>query len=272
MVAATERELIDLVEHETHLPPEQAERALRATLKTLGERISGGEARDLAQELPRSVASELYDGETAEPFDIGEFLRRVSKREGVDRDEAREHARAVFAALGFAIDPKEIRDMVAQLPSDYAPLVEAAVHPRVPPPPEPPAPRKNWSTEKIVARVAERAGIDDEPARRAIEATLETLAERISAGQARDLEGWLPRDLRPPIERTNRRRKNDHPEPFPVDVFITRVAKRAGVDYDEARAQARAAFATLREAVSEKEFADTLAQLPRDYRDELVGP
>jgi hypothetical protein len=29
---------------------------------------------------------------------------------------------------------------------------------------------------------------------------------------------------------------------------------------------------TLREAVSQKEFADTLAQLPRDFRDELLEP
>jgi hypothetical protein len=31
-------------------------------------------------------------------------------------------------------------------------------------------------------------------------------------------------------------------------------------------------FATLREAVAQKEFADTLAQLPRDYVDALVRP
>jgi hypothetical protein len=37
---------------------------------------------------------------------------------------------------------------------------------------------------------------------------------------------------------------------------------------DEAREHARAVFATLREAVSPREFADTL---PLEFRDELVG-
>jgi uncharacterized protein (DUF2267 family) len=268
---ATERELLNIIERATQLPPEQAERALRATLKTLGERISGGEARDLAEGLPRSVASELFDGETAEPFDIGEFLKRVSRREGVDPEAAREHARAVFAALGFAVDAKEIRDMASQLPSDYAPLVAAALNPRVPPAPEPDAPRRTWTAEKIIRRVAERADVDENQARRATDATLETLAERISGGQARDLEMWLPVELRSPIKRANRRRKSDHPHPFGADVFIAHVAEREGVPYEEAQQHARAVFATLREAISEKEFGDTLAQLPRDYRDEVIG-
>jgi hypothetical protein len=32
--------------------------------------------------LPESVASELYDGEPAEPFDMNEFARRIAEREG----------------------------------------------------------------------------------------------------------------------------------------------------------------------------------------------
>jgi uncharacterized protein (DUF2267 family) len=237
-MAANHPELVGLVEREGHLARGDAERALRATLKTLGERLSGGEARDLAEDLPESVAAELLDGERAEPFDIGEFLRRVGEREGVGKDEAREHARAVFAALGFVVRPQELRDMAAQLPKDYAPLVEAAMHPRVPPPLEPPVPTHAWSTEKIVERVAERAGIAEDVARRATEAILETLAERISAGQARDLAGWLPRDLRPPIERAMQA-KGEEAQPLSLEEFVERVAQREGVSADEARAHAR---------------------------------
>ena len=264
-MAANHPELVSIVEREAQLPREQAERALRATLKTLGERLSGGEARDLAEDLPASVAAELHDGERAEPFDIGEFLRRVGEREGVGDDEARAHARAVFAALGFVIRPQEIRDMAAQLPKDYAPLVEAAMHPIAAPPREPPVPTHTWSMEKILERVGQRAEIDAAAARRATEATLETLAERISAGQARDLAGWLPRDLRPPVERAVRA-KGEEPEPFSLDEFVRRVAEREGAGPETAREHARAVLLTLRESVSHKEFADTLAQLPREYR------
>ena len=43
---------IATVEREADVPHDQAERAVTATLETLGERISGGEAHDLAGQLP----------------------------------------------------------------------------------------------------------------------------------------------------------------------------------------------------------------------------
>jgi uncharacterized protein (DUF2267 family) len=43
---------IDLVVCEAHLPREDAERAIHATLQTLGERIDRGQARRLAAQLP----------------------------------------------------------------------------------------------------------------------------------------------------------------------------------------------------------------------------
>src|SRR5436190_760135 len=142
--------LLNLVEREAQIPPEQAERALRATLKTLGERLSGGEARDLAEELPGELADELYDGMNAQSFHVDEFVHRVAEREGVDDETARAHAKAVFAALGFIVSPGELRDVASELSKDYAPLLGAALHPPVPPPREPPVPTHTWSAEKIV--------------------------------------------------------------------------------------------------------------------------
>jgi uncharacterized protein (DUF2267 family) len=57
---------------------------------------------------------------------VDEFVRRVAEREGTDPKTAREHARAVFTALGEAVAPGELRDMAAQLPKDFAPLLKAA--------------------------------------------------------------------------------------------------------------------------------------------------
>ena len=50
------------------------------------------------------------------------------------------------------------------------------------------------------------------------------------------------------------------------------IAEREGVTPNEARKHARAVFATLREAVSEKEFSDVRAQLPDDYSALLARP
>ena len=58
--------------------PDEARRAIIATLETLGERISGGEASDLAEQLPEELKEPLHQaGEDNEEFSLDEFLGRV---------------------------------------------------------------------------------------------------------------------------------------------------------------------------------------------------
>src|SRR3954454_909157 len=77
-----------------------AERAIAATLETLGERISGGEAADLARHLPDSLAPLIVrSGGEAQAFGADEFFRRVAEREETDPQTAERHASAVVAAL-----------------------------------------------------------------------------------------------------------------------------------------------------------------------------
>jgi uncharacterized protein (DUF2267 family) len=118
---------LETVEREAGVTQEQAHKAILATLQTLAERITGGEARDVAECLPKPLRHWMTD--TAEPavaFPFDEFVRRVAEREGVDEDVALTHARAVFVALGSAVTSKELRDMIAQLPIDFDPLLDAA--------------------------------------------------------------------------------------------------------------------------------------------------
>jgi uncharacterized protein (DUF2267 family) len=75
---------------------------------------------------PKEVRPFLERGpEEAERFGLGEFYRSVAEREGVSREEAAAHTRAVFAALRELLTRKERRHMAAQLPADYAPLLAA---------------------------------------------------------------------------------------------------------------------------------------------------
>src|SRR5579859_1636215 len=80
---------------------EEAERATRATLQTIAERIGHAEANDLAAQLPDELAMYLRplyaDGE--ERFSLSEFFRRVGEREQVSPMEADYHARIVLALL-----------------------------------------------------------------------------------------------------------------------------------------------------------------------------
>ena len=49
-------QFITIVEQKAKLSRDEAEAAARATLQTLAERISAGQARDLAEQLPRARA------------------------------------------------------------------------------------------------------------------------------------------------------------------------------------------------------------------------
>ena len=104
-----------------------AERATRATLETLAERLSGGEPKDLGAQLPRELGRYLMNPEAdkAERLTLDEFFGRVSEREGVDLPIAVHHSRAVVSVLTEAVSPGEINDVRDQLGAEFAPLFQS---------------------------------------------------------------------------------------------------------------------------------------------------
>jgi uncharacterized protein (DUF2267 family) len=256
---------ITTIEQHAGISWNDAERAARATLLTLGERLSAGQGRQLAEDLPLQIRRWLLeDGENAEDFDAGEFLRRVAEREGVDRETAEEHAKAVFVALARLVRGEEITRLAAQLPSEYKRLLgDAAKRRRDPGAPE------IVTVEVFAKRVARRSALGIPEAHRAGEAVLETLSERIAGGEADDLAEELPEELRPPLER-GKARSGGKAQRMSLDEFIARVAEREGVSYEQALDHARAVFATLRETLTDKEFSDLLSELPRGYQEALL--
>jgi uncharacterized protein (DUF2267 family) len=164
----------------------------------------------------------------------------------------------VFLALGRAVSPRELADVRAELPADFQPLLAGT-----------PGPHPSIMTvELFLQRVADRAGVPPEEARRAADAVLETLAERIAAGEVEDLLAQLPVELHGPLRRGAERHRDA--ERLPLDGFLQRVAGRADVPLERAREYARAVFATLREAVTDREFYDLSAELPREYGELLA--
>ena len=120
-------EFIGQVQHYARLSSRgDAEIATRATLQTLAERLAGGEADDLASQLPRGIAEYLRTGFAGlgERFSVGEFFQRVSEREGIDLRKAIYHAQAVITVLYEAVSPGEMADVRAQLPAEFARLFE----------------------------------------------------------------------------------------------------------------------------------------------------
>lgn len=95
-----------------------------------------------------------------------------------------------------------------------------------------------------------------------VEATLRTLAQRISGGEAEDLMARVPPALQPFLVTDE-----EEAEAFPYEEFVERVADEADVDYTTAAQAVAAVLRVLRDVVGEEEFRDTLSQLPKEFHD-----
>ena len=254
-----EEPFLQIVEREAGITREEARRAARSTLRTLGQRITRGEARDIAAFLTGGLQEILMSAlERAERFGLDQFVRRVAELEGVDEATAYRHVQAVFVALGEAVAPGELSDMAAQLPKDFDPLHAAAR-----------SGGQSTRQDPLVLGVAQLASLEPVRARRAVEAVLETLAVRISYGEVEDLMERLPPDLRPALERglSQSRRATR----MSLDQFLDRVAKLEGVPREEAERHARVVFAALRKLVPDKEIYDVESELPGEYASLFSG-
>jgi uncharacterized protein (DUF2267 family) len=261
-------QIIQAVQQAGGLSRDEAERAAQATLQTLAERLPRGEARHIQQELPAELKPFIYTSTDAGALDVDEFLRRVAGREGTDPGTALRHARAVFSALGRALSPEAVGHLAAALPQTYDPLVAEAQSRYL----------EIMPASEFWDRVARRLGLGRDASRRVTDAVLETLAERIAAGQVEDLMAQLDPLLHPPLRR-GMASAGPGARRMSVDGFLRRVAQREGAGeaqdqespdeeilYGQLFEHARAVFATLAEAVSRKEWFDLVVELPEDHR------
>src|SRR6201999_856354 len=118
--------MIDTAAAVAHLDGERAERAVHAVLQTLAERLSAGEARDLAERLPEPLAGWLFTTGGSEPFGYDEFVHRVAAPAAAAPEPAARRAGAGFGALGRQVGSDEAAALAAELPQDFAPLVAEA--------------------------------------------------------------------------------------------------------------------------------------------------
>lgn len=120
-------EFLDAVAKRSGLPPTEAANVTRATLETLAERISGGEARDLAAQLPEELRGYLHkQEETAQRLDLAEFVHEVRARAALDDQRAGVGARAVLTTVRDAVSADELEDVMSELPKDLRQLFDRA--------------------------------------------------------------------------------------------------------------------------------------------------
>jgi uncharacterized protein (DUF2267 family) len=247
-------ELLDRVAEKTGLQPPEAEVPTKVVLSVLGERLSAKEAHDLASELPRQVKRPLVNAPAhGREYGAGDFVHQVAEREKVPEPKAREHVQAVLSTVREAVSTGEYRDVAAEMWRD-------------------PAYRDLWTWSKpagarigydeFLERVQERTGLGRALAELATQATVSTLAERISGGDAEEVALELPVELRQWMQKTS-----GSAERFGAEEFVRRVAAKVpDLKPEETDDVVRAVLTTLREGVSRKEVLDTLSQLPMDVR------
>ncbi|MEU8781111.1 DUF2267 domain-containing protein [Streptomyces sp. NPDC048637] len=120
-----DKEFFRAVADRAGLSRQEAADLTRATLETLALRLSGGEARDLALELPEPLRVSLQQGRAEMVvFGPAESIRRVRRRTGLSGPEADRGVRAVLGTLQEAISRKEFAHAMSQLGKEYAHLVE----------------------------------------------------------------------------------------------------------------------------------------------------
>ncbi|QKW36967.1 DUF2267 domain-containing protein [Actinomadura sp. NAK00032] len=119
-----EHELVSAVREGGRIDtPEHAERAIKATLTVLGQRLAGEQSHDLASQVPPRLAEALPAEGGGEAFGLEEFYRRVAQKEGTEQRQARQHARAVIAAVKASVNPGLFEHLVTQLPAEYDDLL-----------------------------------------------------------------------------------------------------------------------------------------------------
>lgn len=100
----------------------EAEQVTRAVLGVLGERLAGGEPKDLAAQLPEELQDSLLEVPGAAAFGVEEFLRRVAERLPATNETARWDASAVLSTVADAVSGGQLNQVLSQLPSGYAEL------------------------------------------------------------------------------------------------------------------------------------------------------
>ncbi|MEU0969342.1 DUF2267 domain-containing protein [Streptomyces sp. NPDC005917] len=120
---------------------------------------------------------------------------------------------------------------------------------------------------EFIQAVSERTGLTRQEAADLTRATLETLAHRLSPGEARHLIVELPEGLAEYV----RRGATERIERFGYRDTVRQVAERNMLKEEEADRGVRTVLAELRKTVDDKEFGDLMSQLGSEFRQAVTS-
>ncbi|OWA11836.1 hypothetical protein B9W62_07165 [Streptomyces sp. CS113] len=113
-----------------------AERATRAVLETLAERLPSALANHMAAQLPPTLAASVrqrtdsaadgHGSTSGERFDLTVFAGRIAGRAATDEETAIREAAGVLEVLDAALTPELTEKMAGVLPADIRELLPAS--------------------------------------------------------------------------------------------------------------------------------------------------
>lgn len=118
---------------------------------------------------------------------------------------------------------------------------------------------------EFMQQVKSQANIEsDTPAEQAVEATLETLGERLSRTEQENLAAQLVDELKEMLL------KRTDVHSYDLEEFYNRVSARADIGYPDAVERSQAVVNVLTSAISQGEIDDILTEIDEDFG-ELFG-
>lgn len=102
---------------------DDAVRITRATLETIGERISRVHRQHLSAQLPVGLGAYPVKRKRKDLFMLDEFYNRVVARSEMGKREAAAGVHAVMQVLRQAIAPGELGDIFGDLPAEFDELL-----------------------------------------------------------------------------------------------------------------------------------------------------
>jgi uncharacterized protein (DUF2267 family) len=122
----THEQLVTAMRAQGGVADSQAERGLEVSLESLGERLSGGAARQLAEQLPDRDASALRRRADGAPQAGGtvDVAARIAERAGISTADGAALLQATMRAIAEAVDQQRLDRVRAQLPADLSRLLQ----------------------------------------------------------------------------------------------------------------------------------------------------
>ena len=112
------RELIKRVQHYSGFSVSESERALQLFATALAYRLTDGERKDFASQLPQELKDKVSNIDETVPYDKADLYQVFTETQDIDDGHAKKQIMSVWSALKEQLTEGQLQHIKAQLPPD----------------------------------------------------------------------------------------------------------------------------------------------------------